>query len=127
MKKKITAGVLLILLLAGVCIQPAYANSAQRHWHGTDGTGAVVTGEDCPIVVDKELLTFDVQEFPEQYYPDTDSFLPIPGKSRQNISSAIPPTMRSRPRWFSRSVIFHITENTSMTVQRVGRSMFPTP
>ena len=73
MKKKITAGVLLILLLAGVCIQPAYANSAQRHWRGTDGTGAVVTGEDCPIVVDKELLTFDVQEFPEQYYPDTDS------------------------------------------------------
>ncbi|MEI3129560.1 MAG: hypothetical protein V8S89_01410 [Oscillospiraceae bacterium] len=38
---------------------------------GTDGTGAVVTGESCPIVVDKELLTFDVQEFPEQYYPDT--------------------------------------------------------
>ena len=79
MKKKITAGVLLILLLAGVCIQPAYANSAQRHWRGTDGTGAVVTGEDCPIVVDKELLTFDVQEFPEQYYPDTDSFLAYTG------------------------------------------------
>ena len=80
MKKKITAGVLLLLLLAGVCIQPAYANSAQRHWRGTDGTGAVVTGEDCPIVVDKELLTFDVQEFPEQYYPDTDSFLAYTGK-----------------------------------------------
>ena len=79
-KKKITAGVLLILLLAGVCIQPAYANSAQRHWRGTDGTGAVVTGEDCPILVDKELLTFDVQEFPEQYYPDTDSFLAYTGK-----------------------------------------------
>ena len=80
MKQKITAGVLLLLLLAGVCIQPAYANSAQRHWRGTDGTGAVVTGEDCPIVVDKELLTFDVQEFPEQYYPDTDSFLAYTGK-----------------------------------------------
>ncbi len=80
MKKKITAGVLLLLLLAGVWIQPAYANSAQRHWRGTDGTGAVVTGEDCPIVVDKELLTFDVQEFPEQYYPDTDSFLAYTGK-----------------------------------------------
>ena len=102
MKKKITAGVLLILLLAGVCIQPAYANSAQRHWRGTDGTGAVVTGEDCPIVVDKELLTFDVQEFPEQYYPDTDSFLAYTG----NVTAEYifrPPTMRSRPRWFSRS------------------------
>ena len=97
MKKKITAGVLLILLLAGVCIQPAYANSAQRHWRGTDGTGAVVTGEDCPIVVDKELLTFDVQEFPEQYYPDTDSFLAYTG----NVTAEY--TMRSRPRWFSRS------------------------
>lgn len=45
----------MILLLAEICIQPAYANSAQRHWRGTDSTGAVVTGEDCPIVVDKEL------------------------------------------------------------------------
>ena len=44
MKKKITAGILLLLLLAGGCAQPAYANSAQRHWRGTDGTGAVVTG-----------------------------------------------------------------------------------
>lgn len=65
----------MLLLLAGGCAQPAYANSAQRHWSGTDVTGAVVTGEDCPIVVERELLTFDVQEFPEQYYPDTDSFL----------------------------------------------------
>lgn len=60
MKKKITAGILLLLLLAGGCAQPAYANSAQRHWSGTDVTGAVVTGEDCPIVVERELLTFDV-------------------------------------------------------------------
>ena len=30
-------------------------------------------------MVDKELLTFDVQEFPEQYYPDTDSFLAYTG------------------------------------------------
>ena len=75
-----TAGILLLLLLAGGCAQPAYANSAQRHWSGTDVTGAVVTGEDCPIVVERELLTFDVQEFPEQYYPDTDSFLDYTGK-----------------------------------------------
>lgn len=70
----------MLLLLAGGCAQPAYANSAQRHWSGTDVTGAVVTGEDCPIVVERELLTFDVQEFPEQYYPDTDSFLAYTGK-----------------------------------------------
>ena len=45
----------MLLLLAGGCAQPAYANSAQRHWSGTDVTGAVVTGEDCPIVVEREL------------------------------------------------------------------------
>lgn len=80
MKTRFAAMFLLILLLAGLCMQPVYANSAQRNWSGTDSTGAVVTGEDCPIVVDRELLYFDVQEFPEQYYPDTEAFLAYTGK-----------------------------------------------
>ena len=105
------------------CAQPAYANSAQRHWSGTDVTGAVVTGEDCPIVVERELLTFDVQEFPEQYYPDTDSFLAYTGKVTAEYTFRNPADYT-----VTATLVFPFgTENTSMTKQRVGRSMFPTP
>ena len=48
MKKKITAGILLLLLLAGGCAQPAYANSAQRHWSGTDDSVAIMLAHALP-------------------------------------------------------------------------------
>ena len=69
-----------VLLLSAVFIQPTYANSAQRHWSGTDSTGALVKDKNCPLVVDKELLTFDVQEFPKNYYNSTEEFLAYTGK-----------------------------------------------
>ena len=69
-----------VLLLSAVFIQPTHANSAQRHWSGTDSTGALVKDKNCPLVVDKELLTFDVQEFPKNYYNSTEEFLAYTGK-----------------------------------------------
>ena len=69
-----------VLLLGAVLIQPTYANSAQRHWNGTSGTGTLVKDKDCPLAVDKELLTFDVQEFPKNYYNSTEEFLAYTGK-----------------------------------------------
>ena len=42
----------------------AQANSAQTDWFGSSSTGAIVTGEDCPLTVQKEILTFDIQNFP---------------------------------------------------------------
>ena len=72
--------ILTVLLLSAVFIQPTHANSAQRHWSGTDSTGALVKDKNCPLVVDKELLTFDVQEFPKNYYNSTEEFLAYTGK-----------------------------------------------
>ena len=68
------------MLLGAVLIQPTYANSAQRHWSGTSGTGTLVKDKDCPLEVDKELLTFDVQEFPKNYYNSAEEFLAYTGK-----------------------------------------------
>ena len=45
----------------------ASANSAQSHWRGVDVTGATITGENCPIEVTAETLTFDIGEFPQKY------------------------------------------------------------
>ena len=80
MKRKAITAVFTVLLLSAVFIQPTHANSAQRHWSGTDSTGALVKEKNCPLVVDKELLTFDVQEFPKNYYNSTEEFLAYTGK-----------------------------------------------
>lgn len=59
---------------------PVLANSAQSHWVGTNATGAIVTDEVCPIIVEDELLTFDTQEFPQQYYENVQEYLEYEGK-----------------------------------------------
>ena len=87
MKRKAISVIFTVLLLSSVFIQSTHANSAQRHWSGTDSTGALVKDKNCPLVVDKELLTFDVQEFPNNSSP-------IQVRSRPSTLSATPPTIR---------------------------------
>ena len=81
-RKKI--GILFILLL-GIIFGDIFkinifANSARMNWKGTDRTGAVVKGEDCPIEVEDEQLTFDLPEFPNISYENNDKFLEYKGK-----------------------------------------------
>ena len=80
MKRKAISVIFTVLLLSSVFIQSTHANSAQRHWNGTSGTGTLVKDKDCPLEVDKELLTFDVQEFPKNYYNSAEEFLTYTGK-----------------------------------------------
>lgn len=50
-----------IITIAAVLVFPervADANSAQRYFEGIDSSGAIVTMENCPVVVDKEDLDF---------------------------------------------------------------------
>ncbi len=71
----------LTLLLLGVWTAPtASANSAQSHWSGTDRAGAIVTDEACPLEVEGEKLTFEVQEFPRNYYDTMEEFLAYTGR-----------------------------------------------
>lgn len=58
----------------------ALANSAQRYWSGVSPTGTMVTGEQSPLVVEGERLTFDLQEFPLEYYSDLEEYLAYTGK-----------------------------------------------
>lgn len=44
----------------------AEANSAPPYWEGTDATGAIVKGENCPVVVEKETLTLKIGSLPRQ-------------------------------------------------------------
>lgn len=50
-----------IITIATVLVFPervADANSVQRYFEGIDSSGAIVTMENCPVVVDKEDLDF---------------------------------------------------------------------
>lgn len=66
MKKKTCAFSVLLIFVAIITIatvlvfpeRVADANSVQRYFEGIDSSGAIVTMENCPIVVDKEDLDF---------------------------------------------------------------------
>ncbi len=51
---------------AGISVS---ANSAPAYWKGSESSG-VVTGAQCPIEVEKETLTFDIPDFPQNNYLD---------------------------------------------------------
>ena len=40
------------------------ANSAPPYWNGSDGMGAILAGDRCPIEVEREHLRFSLTEFP---------------------------------------------------------------
>ncbi len=55
---------LLSLIISVTSALTCFANSAPKIWGGVTSTGAVVTGEECPIIVESELLTFNISDFP---------------------------------------------------------------
>lgn len=65
--RKLNVMLLATIVCAVVCAmavfmptQSADANSADRNYYGENSQGVIITGKDCPIVVDSELLTFDI-------------------------------------------------------------------
>ena len=78
--KKIVVTILAVLMLATVLVVHVSANSAQTYWRGVDSTGAVVVDGNCPIEVTKEVLTFDISEFPTNYYREMEEYLAYTGK-----------------------------------------------
>ncbi|MCH5278843.1 MAG: hypothetical protein J1E60_03545 [Christensenellaceae bacterium] len=72
---KVFALMLCMILLLGFGAVPTSANSVPKFWSGSTGMGAIIADEDCPIVVENELLTFDIHEFPERDYEQTQDFL----------------------------------------------------
>ena len=70
----------LALVLGAALTLPVSANSAQTKWNGTDAAGASVTDGDCPIIVEKEILTLDLAEFPQTYYHSSDDYLAYTGR-----------------------------------------------
>lgn len=70
------------LLTAGCCLGEMHvsANSAQTEWEGAAPGGIMVSDSECPLIVENELLTFDIQKFPETFYESLDEYLAYSGK-----------------------------------------------
>ncbi len=82
MRKTLLMALCAALLLIGPGLsRPALANSAQTWWSGTDGAGLIVTEGECPIEVTRERLTFELWEFPENFYDvgEEEAFLAYSG------------------------------------------------
>ncbi len=77
---RISVCVLCALLLTGTSPLLAYANSAQSWFEGVDGNGVIMTDTESPIVVEKEVLTLDIQELPKSYYQDAEEYLAYSAK-----------------------------------------------
>lgn len=50
--------------------ETAQANSAPPYWVGSDGMGAILAGDQCPVEVEKEHLRFSLGEFPTALFGD---------------------------------------------------------
>ncbi|MBQ6899510.1 MAG: hypothetical protein IJN72_01595 [Firmicutes bacterium] len=72
--------ILIIMCIMVLSAGAAWANSAQTSWEGQNRAGIIITDETCPLIVESELLTFDVQEFPENYYRSKEEYLSYQGK-----------------------------------------------
>lgn len=51
---------------------PVSANSAQTQWRGVDSSGPVLADQDCPVVVERENLTFELMTFPDGHSASTE-------------------------------------------------------
>ena len=77
MKKLLSLTLSTLLVLTPMT---AFANSAQTHFRGISPVGTMVTGEQSPIIVQHEQLTFDLQEFPLEHYAEEAEYLAYTGK-----------------------------------------------
>lgn len=59
---------------------PVCANSLPDIWYGEQGNMTILMEKDCPIEVESELLTFDIQEFLKEEYEKPEDFLAYDGR-----------------------------------------------
>ena len=68
---------IIILAVVGAIVLPTVskANSMPTFTLGDEGVhGVTLLEKDCPIEVEKEILTFNLQNFPEEYYVTSNQF-----------------------------------------------------
>ncbi len=70
--KKVLKVFILTGLLFGISSMSVFANSGPTFWYGTDSYN-IIMRDNCPLVVEKEILTFDVYNQLDDYYSENDA------------------------------------------------------
>lgn len=79
LSKAIISAIVLISMLFMTFI-PSSANSRAQEWYGRDGNGVIIVGDNVPIEVTSELLTFDIPTLPYAKYSNSETFLAYDSK-----------------------------------------------
>lgn len=78
--KKLKPCFLGAIIISILFTMPVHANSLPDIWYGEKGNMTVLMNQDCPIEVESELLTFDIQELLKEEYIKPEEFLAYDGK-----------------------------------------------
>ncbi|MBR2323579.1 MAG: hypothetical protein IKA39_01640 [Clostridia bacterium] len=73
-KKIEIISLLIAVIVLATFPNTAFANSALRVIEGRNSSGAIVKVSNSAINVEKEILTFDIQDFPQTYYASEEEF-----------------------------------------------------
>ena len=78
--KKIRFFTLLICLVILLCSCSEKSTVERKKWEGAEVRGAVLADEDCPVVLEREIVTFDLAEFPYLGRDSAEKYLAYPGR-----------------------------------------------
>ena len=133
MKKVFKIAILMYTLLFAtlpLSMITAEANSGPTDWTGTTCLGVAVTDKEVPIVVESELLTFDLPEFPKKEYKSEEELLAYKGKvtaqytfynpTDYTITANLMFPLGETPRFFSRLTVDCDMEKYQTTVNGEG-------
>ena len=71
---------LLICLVILLCSCSEKSTVERKKWEGAEVRGAVLADEDCPVLLERETVTFDLPEFPYLGTDSAEKFLAYPGR-----------------------------------------------
>lgn len=78
--KKIRFFTLLICLVILFCSCSEKSTVERKKWEGAEVRGAVCVDKDCPVLLERETVTFDLAEFPYLGRDSAEKYLAYPGR-----------------------------------------------
>ena len=78
--KKFRFFTLLICLVLMFCSCSTDSSVERKKWEGAEVRGAVLVAEDCPVLLERETVTFDLAEFPYLGRDSAEKYLAYPGR-----------------------------------------------